>query len=220
MLRVNNLIGFGAAAGASTPTLTYVTSTANTTDGTTFTFSSHSIGTAASDRLVVVAVSARDSSGSDVITGVTIDGNAATSVAASASSASPTAIFSRSVPSGTTADIVVSVGSSFAACVIHVYTITGLSSTTAVDTLTSVNGSSDPTGTIDVSADGVLIAVAQSQATTTATWTGVTEDYDAQTETRTHTAASDDGLAAETNRTVTCNFASDALNTMCVASWR
>lgn len=202
------------------PTLTYVTSTTNTVDGTSFTFSSHSIGTAAAGRLVVVAVGCRHPGGGTTITGVTFNGSGGTSVAASTSSVNPTAIFASTIASGTTANIVVSVGSSCGTCVISVYTITGLNSANANDTLTDVSGSADPTGTIDILQGGVLIATASSQNSTTATWTGVTENYDAQTESRTFTAGSASGLAAETNRTVTCAFASDANNSMSAAAWR
>lgn len=108
----------------------FVAATTATSGGsTTFTFSSHAIGTAHAYRRVVVVIYASGSI-TNTIDSVTIGGVAATIDVEHTSEISngPMAIASLPVSSGTTADIVVSTGGFTASqCRIAVYAVTGVS---------------------------------------------------------------------------------------------
>ena len=80
MLLVNQLNGFGAGGVPAVPiSFTSVdTPAANTTSQTTYTFSSASFGSAASDRVIVVAFASRANTTGRTISSVTIGGVAAT----------------------------------------------------------------------------------------------------------------------------------------------
>jgi hypothetical protein len=121
------------------------------------------------------------------------------------------------VTSGTTATIVVST-SSILHCSIAVYALYGLTSIVPNDTL-SVSNASDPSGSIDVQNGGVLIAMARDAFAYTVTWTGVTEDYDTQLESRVYSGGSAETTVTQT-RTVTANFSTNSVYAhMLAASW-
>jgi hypothetical protein len=111
------------------------------------------------------------------------------------------------VPSGTTATIAITLGTSSDRCVIDVYRITGLKSTTATDTATANNDAASAltlTG-LDVLSGGCIIAAANTGISTSFTWSGtagLVEDSDHVTE-LTVSAASAKFAAAQTGLTAT-----------------
>jgi len=205
--------------GGGTPAITFIGSTDQITNGITQTYTSHSIGTASSDRLVVVGIASQCSSNA-TISGLTIGGVSATLVANAADLRLPVAMFSLLVTSGTTADIVATYSSSQNTSTIGVWTITGLSSTTAHDTGSSL--ALPPTDTLDIPAGGVAIGVAgQNDSTGTFSWTGLTEDYDQQPESLISSGASDLFASQQTGLTITATPTSaDTDIGLCIASWR
>lgn len=115
-----------AAATAAAFSITYVGSATNTTAGTSFSFNSQAIGTADATRIVVVGI-ADAVTAAITVTGVTIAGNAATQATSAASDSGGGAlsdIWYLAVPTGTTANIVVSVSSSQTRAAIVVYSVT------------------------------------------------------------------------------------------------
>lgn len=137
------MLGCGGATAASGPApkvLAYQTSAVDPSDLTTYTFSAQAIGTAAADRRVHVGVGATQNSptiSSVVIGGVTATQNIATTLG----TASTVGIFTANVPTGTTADVVVTFTGSTNRCGIAVWTSTGLTSDAANATDSGVNDS-------------------------------------------------------------------------------
>lgn len=199
------------AGGSPTLVNTYITTEQSSTFVSSTTFSSVAIGTASSDRFVIV--SAFISSGAaGTIDSVSIGGDAATEIFSHPSwNAGTIAYYGLKVTTGTTADIIVTSNASRSAWVISVNTITGNDSLslTPVNSV-SYNNSSSLIGTLDIntpSGSSVLLAtsfITNSDPPTT-TWVGATEDSSV-VETRTVDSASELLSSAETPRTVNVTY--------------
>lgn len=164
----------------SGPTVTYITSVDSTTDAQDYTFSNTNIGTASADRYVVVCVGIRASFTAPTLT-VTVGGAACTQVIRSSTTGNGfPSIFMTSAPftSGTTADIIVDGTQNSVNCGISVYTITGLTSATAVDTDdTATDGATITLNSL--TAGSVVIGCSTTTtAANTVTMTNLTEDSD------------------------------------------
>ena len=158
--------------------LTYQGETENTVNGTVFTFAAEAIGAAAADRRVHVLIGASGNVGT--ITTVTIGGISANITAQAQDGAAKAGIATALVPTGTTADVVVTLSDTQGRCHIGVFSSTGLSSNTPLDTGTST---ADPaTDTLTSAPGGFCLGLGVSVATTTVAWTGITEQYDVQVE--------------------------------------
>jgi hypothetical protein len=103
---------------------------AGQTAASSFTFASQPIGTASSDRIVVVVCQVHKNGASTV--GLTIGGSAATSIGPQDNGTSYINIFYRNVTTGTTADVVVTAGIFAQQAYISVYTVTGSSGTPTI----------------------------------------------------------------------------------------
>ena len=151
-------------------------------NASSYTFSGVDIGTAATDRVVIVYVSFQNASAT--ISGVTIGGVTATiDVQGGGTNGNNRNGWARAVvPTGTTADIVVTaINAVPKSCGIGVYRSAGYTVTLS-DTL-NVPGATplSLSGDITAIAGGVILAGATwRDYSTTATWTGVTEDWDLQ----------------------------------------
>lgn len=219
MFKVTALAGFGGKRAAP-PVLTFIGSTANTTNGVTQTYSSHAIGTPSADRLVVVGISAQFGS-NGTISGVTVGGVSMDQVIAGADLRLPCVLFSKIVAAGTTADIVVTHStSSQNTSNISVWTITGLNSTTAEDT----GGSEvDPlVDTLDISAGGVAIGhMGRNESSGSVAWTNLTEQSDAVSENLLYSSAGDSFASSQSALSITANpTGSNAAISMVLAAWR
>lgn len=130
-LLANLAVAALGAASAPAFALTYRGLQASGTDATSFTFNGYDVGTASSDRIVIVIVWTQ--AGSNIPVSVTINGNAATAIVSVgvADSRGLSAYF-LNVPSGTTADVVISGdgATNFTRGAAGVYTITGTTQTT------------------------------------------------------------------------------------------
>lgn len=177
------VLGFGVGGGGPALTVSYVTTVASVTDGTSFTFSGASIGAETAARVVIMAIGAGSGvSTAMTITGVTVAGNAATEQVTIADSGGTdterSSIYAIAVPSGTTADIVVTTSHTARYCAVAVY----------IADLASITKSASATNTvepivmsIDVAAGGFVIATGQTRndgGSNTYTVTGLTEDID------------------------------------------
>jgi hypothetical protein len=128
------------------------------------------------------------------------------------------------VPTGTTGNVVVTMSGNMSRCGIGLWRIIGLVSAVNHDSINTIVGAdNNPTGTIDVPANGIVIAQAYNQGATlrTVTWAGVSEDYDEEVSSgRSHHGGSVGSLGAETGRTITAAFdASAGAATLLAASW-
>lgn len=153
----------------------------NGTTQTTYTFSSQNLGTAASDRYIVVAVGWRKSGSAPSLSSVSVGGVSATSVVnykSGTTTATGAAIFIAAVPTGTSGDVVITFSADSASCGIALYRVTGLTDTTPIETATS---NANPRAvTLNGVEGGFIIAVDYNNVSgaSTTTFSGLTEDYD------------------------------------------
>jgi hypothetical protein len=179
----------GASGGvASGLSCEYRAQYASTADATTYTFSACDLGAAASDRHIVVTITARAAT-TGVVSGVTIGGVTATidhMVGAHGSAvgtgSSVVAIARAAVPTGTTGDVVVTFDATRLRCTLGVFRLTGGTPSVA-DTGGAAN-TTTPTvttlsaGAMTTSAGGVVVAAAANATPALHEWSGVTERYD------------------------------------------
>lgn len=187
--------GTVATSGTGGATVDYIATHAIGTDGTVFTAAGASIGAADSSRVVAVIVSSRSTTG-QVLSGVTIGGNAATIVDTIRDSDSGTgnsaSIAVLAVPAGTTATIEATFASTQLRCAITVYRLTQVDIESAVVAKATGNTGTPLDLDLAVVNGGVVIAggMGNSGSSPTASWTGLTEDYDNPIESVTVVAAS------------------------------
>ena len=149
-------------------------------NASSFTFSGVALGTAASNRHIVIAALTATASGADA-NSVTVGGvSASLVVRASGGDNSRAELWIASVPSGTTGDVVITWSTAKDRCGYAAWAMYGANAS-AHDTATDAD--TTPSFTIDVPAGGYLIAAATptisgGSAVATATWTGVTENFD------------------------------------------
>lgn len=206
--------------------VTFTASAVSISDLTAYTFSGVAIGTASADRKVVVAVgTAAGVAAADGVASITVGGISATLVVQTVPPLGDEAqveLWQADVPTGTTADIVVTWNGAHSRCGIGVWAVTG-AGTGATDTVEDNSGTASETGTIDVPAGGVLIAavVHGGASVITHTWTGPTERYDETIEGNdAHSGASLAYATAQTGLTVTATFSTAVdVGAMVGAAW-
>jgi len=183
-------------------TIVHTADPTDSVDRTNYTFSGVAIGTAATNRRIIVGVGNRFTSGNPTISSLTVAGIPATQVAhvsAGASTVKAT-LFIADVPTGTTADIVVNQSGGTVNCGLGVWAAYDLLSSTATDFGTSV--ANPATDGIAVSAGGIIVGYAVtggSDAPRTHTWTGISEEFDETIEGFiAHTGASGEFASAST----------------------
>lgn len=160
----------------------------------TKTWAGLSLGTAASDRKIIVGITRRIGTGTLVINSVTVGGVSATQIASfSITSGYQIAFFGAAVPTGTTGDVVVNVAEAGVGRIsVMLWRTVGLQSFTATDTKTDNTISSRTLSvSLNVSAKGAGFAATyfnQGNLATTV-WSGLGEDYS--------TASSDSGARVD-----------------------
>lgn len=162
-------------------TITFTDSASDTTDLSTYTFSSRAIGTASGSRLVIVALAYVYTAAADP-TSVTIGGVAATKLTSQVSSngAYYTGIYAARVSTGATADVVVSLAASAARCGIGIAAAYNVDSLIPEDTGLSTANPADLS--FDATKGAVGIGIASVFAGTTWSWSGLTEGNDTNVE--------------------------------------
>lgn len=161
----------GAIAGPFPPDFSHTASTADDGNTTAYTFTAQAIGAADIGRRVFVSATSSASSLNSGISAITIGGIAATIHAATNNTGNTrngvVAIASAIVPTGTTADVIVTHPLSVLGCHISVYRATGLVSGTPTDTATSDNAGNL---LIDIPVRGFVIACAATVSGGGHTW--------------------------------------------------
>jgi hypothetical protein len=184
-----------------------------------YTFATQPIGAPAIDRLLVVAIGCLVDGGVCTVTGVTIQGTTAMVAVENSFGGGTAALFYARVPSGTTADVTVTTSSANERMGIALYAITGQQADTPTftDTTRQTDGGST---TVDVQANGTVIALLYNNEPNPAAWQGLLEDLDVRIETDHMTTASLDSPIAEVGRVVTVSTDSNGTIPMVVAAWR
>lgn len=169
------------------PSYAFQATTTAIASGSTYTYSSHAIGVAAANRLVIVGAHSLQSAGSRTISSVTIGGISATVVSGTtfttttASGDYDSAFYAASVPTGTTATIVVTMSASVAGGGggVSVWAAYDLTSSTAVDGDGVVVVGSSPANIPSLTTSGSGFLVASSMAYIAGagsfTWTNATK---------------------------------------------
>ena len=209
----------------------FLTTAANGSTLTTYTFSSQTLGTAVADRHIIAQVCG-SVTGTDGIASVTIAGVSATLVKQELHTANTddvNSIWIAAVPTGTTGDVVVVMNSLSGRCGIGLYKATGLGSATphaSASDSTSYGANPAPSTTIDCEAGGIIIAVSyigNTPTTSGVSWAGVTEDYETVVEANAwESGASDEFGSIQTGLTITpswTNGSGFAQASVIVASW-
>jgi hypothetical protein len=173
---------------------TAATSSAN--NDAAYTFTDQALGAAAPDRYVVIAVVLRDAGGLPEASTVTVQGISATEAVGvtfnNTTEAYYASLWIAAVPTGTTGTVVVTGNATMTDCAISLYRVTGIASPTPSDTDTDSGDKSLFSMDLDVQSRGIAIGVAIHEThLTAATWTGLTEDEDAQADNIRYTAASE-----------------------------
>lgn len=163
----------GVINTAIVKSLNYIGAVSDTGSATTYTFTAANIGTAASDRVIVVGVML-NSSTNRTVSSVTLGGNAMTSIVGT-NSASNTALFRISVASGTTADIVVTGSGAANGCYVVVYSLTGWGTVTTYDSNFAASSSAATiSATINTVSGGAVIGIQNRFSTSAITTAGFT----------------------------------------------
>jgi hypothetical protein len=179
--------------------LSYRTNLSSTSDLTTYTFSSVSLGAAAADRIIAVGVTGTAAAGANrTVSSVTIGGVSATKRAAAGEAAnSPASIWAAVVPTGTTGDIAVTWDNAMVRCAGEVWRMTGAVET-PLDSDALATG--DPMNlAVDVAAGGAVLGFACNQSGSGPGgygWTGLTGDHDATVETNTEYSGASQSIAS------------------------
>lgn len=203
-LQVNNLTGFGA--GGSNLSLVYLTSDVEPTNSVAKTWSGVALGTAAFDRVMIVALGY---AASPMVTldALEVAGVAGTMMVGQTSGGSGeyrVELWRFAVPSGTSGDIDVTWSGTTLRSGYHLWAMTGANSTPH-DT---GNVTNEPlSDTINVPAGGGLVGAALSGGTTSNTWTNLTERSDTTLEggADAFTGASDTFAGQQSGLTITCD---------------
>ena len=164
---------FGADVNYTGDTsVTFTASAVNTSAQSSYTFSSQAIGTASSDRVVVVGTSG-GSGATDAVSSMTIGGVSAVKAIGIVNNTG-TEIWYATVPTGTTASIVVNWGGTKNRSGIGVWALTGVSGIGATNT------SSSSTSTLTVSGNekDIVIVMWGGKDHSSVSISGVTENFD------------------------------------------
>lgn len=201
--------------------LTFLQSANSTADTNAYTFSAQNLGTASADRYIIVSAFGRKAGASTTISSITIGGVSATIVKQVTNNVTNTDVAGlaiAAVPTGATGDVVVTFGASMVRAAIGLWSATGLVSATPTDTGSSTANA--PTYDLDVNANGFAIGAGATAANTTASWTELTEDFDAVVESALcYSGASKAYATTQTNKTMTVTFGSVEESAGVFASW-
>jgi hypothetical protein len=181
---------------------TFIASAADPADLTTYTFTSVSIGDAALTRRVIVGIIARDPASNTAlsISSVTIGGIAAAQIyevqnSVSSGSRNVMAFYAATVPTGTTATIVVTLSRAAQRMGIAVWRAMNLRSVTAFATASSSDLATQ-TLSLNVPTNGVALGLSFGDNNPTISWSGLTEDTQFVVETNLELSAASTSVGA------------------------
>jgi hypothetical protein len=182
MLNVNELVGFGVG-GRGQVTAEYISTVEDNTNKTTYTFAGRSLGAEGNQRKIAITVTGTGGAVDRTISSVSVAGVAGVQIVQEyinvSSLSRVSAIFLANVPTGTTGNVVVTGTGAFANCRIGVYAIRGLDEMKAIATNQS-SSSSTTSRTLSLTSNEAGCAIAcANYGSGTATWSGLTSNYDA-----------------------------------------
>lgn len=159
------------------PTLTFTDSAIDNSGLTNYSFAATNLGTASVDRYIVVAVGVRHTTARTINT-VTIAGITATTlVEISGVGQQSCGLYIASVPTGTSGTVAFTLSGAASRAGIGVWAITNLVSATPSSTGTSTN-TTTTSASVNIPANGIVIAANYGVGSSSGTWTNVTEDFD------------------------------------------
>lgn len=169
---ISGMGGFKAAVAA------YQGGASSSTAGTTHTFLTQPLGTAASDRIIIVSVFGNAAAAAGTISSATIGGVSASIIEQATDGGLTGGLIAAAVPTGTTETIAVTFSTSQSEVGIGIWSATGQVSATPV-----ASGSNTDLSQITLNAEpgGFVIAACGNGgdiSEETVTWTGATEDFD------------------------------------------
>ncbi len=189
MLILNQLVGFGVG-GVAASIVTYLQDAVLTTDVGTYTFSSQNIGTASDARWIVAGIGWA-AGVSRTFTSCTIGGVTATTLVAANDSATEARLVIAKVPTGTTADVVVTLSGAAVRCAIslwHVLSYNDLTTPFHTGSDNTLSGS-DVSASLNIPASGYGFGVcygALASGTAALAWSGLTEVDESTVEVANH----------------------------------
>lgn len=191
---------FPMLPATSAPTKSFLASNADETNRTTYTFAGASLGTAAAKRYIVVCVFIPGNVNETVVS-VTVGGVSASLAASSPAGGSVrrAEIWFSPVPTGTTGDIVITMSAEVVRLAAGHYALYDINPT-VYDEDTD-GGADTQTASVTVPNGSIVIGAASCAAATGYTWTGLTEDLDANGGLSGSTRYSSASLAATQNHT-------------------
>lgn len=158
--------------------LTYQDTDSDLTAQSTYTLSGMGIGTANTNRRVLVAIGIINIP-VRTVTGVTIGGVSATELAqVSNAGGVTTAWYYADVPTGTTANVVITLDASASNCHAATYRLVGENSMTPTDTDTTNGSGSSQSTTVTKTGQGVALSANTLSSSANSTWSNLTEDID------------------------------------------
>lgn len=199
----------------------YLTEVGDTSNSTTYNFSSVSFGAESATRQIIVGIVGVVNSNQS-ISSVTIGGVSATQVVQASNGGQPLGLYIAN-PTGTSGTVSVTFSTTMFRAHIGVWRMVAANSATAEDTISLGGGSTGlQTGTIDHSAGGVIIAYGIGNNTGNHGWTGVNEDFDTTVESLHAVSGASIQLSTSgTGRTITANPGSgSSVYGLVAASWR
>lgn len=208
------------AAVAAPLALTFLSALNDGTDvtsGNTYTFSSVSLGAAVADRVIIVTLNMEQVT---LVTSVTIGGVAATRIASQTDGTGANdrkaEIWAAEVPSGTSGNIVVTVGTDQSGMCGGVFRkVGGVGGTAASDTATDSGAAGSLSAAITIPAGGAAVATMFVGTSASYTWTGATESYDEFVS----GTGSGSGAIATSSGTVTGTNAGSDGGALVIAAW-
>jgi hypothetical protein len=179
------------------------------------------IGTADSNRYVLVPMSWQGVTTAIIIQTLLVAGITATQLASGGFSGGNrnTGIYIVQIPTGTTANVTATFNSPPGSCNIATFSVSGLISTAANGTAASTAAA--PTGSLSCAEFGAMIGCAYggAGAPPTATWAGITEDYDVNNGNQGFTVAHTNFSTAQSGLALTCTFSTTAGSSGCFVAF-
>lgn len=191
------------------------------TAATSLLFSNMAIGTADTTRYVLVPVSWQGASTGVVLQDLIVSGITATLLVTGGFSGGNrnTRIYMAQIAAGTAANITATFNAPPTSCNLASYSVSGLIAASANGTAASTAAA--PTGVLSCSEFGAMIGCAYggAGAPPSASWAGITEDFDANNGNQDFTAAHTNFSTAQSNLALTCTFSTTAGSSGCFVAF-
>ncbi len=213
---------FPHSAGATTTSyIEFNDSVQSSSDSTTYTFTDVDLGTPAADRCVIISAYGKKFGVASDLSSLTVGGTGATIIDVANGTDGNTSIVALTayeLAEGATTTVVVTWANGMIRSGIGVWSAYGLESCTSPFQVASSTGG-DPSVDLDIPEGGVTVGAGVGDVS--GTWSGLPEDFVATLEgSFTYSSgASDYGMATETDRTITIDYASGAENAGIFVSW-